>query len=683
MKKITIFMMLVANLALYSQPISINTTQYSVPQLVQQILFGNNSNACFSGEITNITWSTGSDFGASNGIGYFSNTNPNFPIPSGVVLSTGNALNSAGPNTSTLSDGTWPGDNDLFNYIDGLGIDPGISNFNDATILEFDFTPYINTISFDFLFASEEYGTFQCSFSDAFAFFLTDITAGTPPQNIALLPNSNTPISVVTIRDNAYNVACSSMNPNFFGNFNGGSSSNTAATNYNGETVLLNANSSVIPLHTYHMKLVIADRNDASYNSAVFLAANSFNFGIAPLTGTGAYQGLNELIDLCPNEEITIQAGQSNVPNAVYSWTQDGIALPAITTSSLTVTQSGVYGVTLSGPNGCAISSDTMTIQYAAPFPVNNPIDLYNSEGVFDLTLNTTNILNGLNPDDYSIYYFTNVTDAQNFANVIANPETFQGTDGQIIYVGIENYFSNCIEIKSFVLNPPLPPSNDKCEEAIPLILGNSFDDFPVYASTFGATHDNFNQPSFCDGTYSARDVWYSVLVPTSGNVTIETNGTDGATDTVLEAFSSCNSNISIGCNNNIEGSNKLNNLYSKLVLTNLTPGQSIVVRAFGKAETTSTFSISAYDIALSNDDVNSSKFIYYPVPVIDFLTISGHSEIKSIELYNLMGQRILVQYNTSNSNDIVVNMASLQPSLYFVKVINDNNTETLRVIKK
>jgi hypothetical protein len=303
MKKITIILCLVTNLILYSQPIVVNTTQYSVPQLVQQILFGNNSNACFSGEITNITWSTGSNFGASNGIGYFSNTNPNFPITSGVVLSTGNVLSSAGPNTSTLSDGVWPGDNDLFNYIDGLGIDPNISSFNDATILEFDFTPYINTISFDFLFASEEYGTFQCSYSDAFAFFLTDITAGTPSQNIALLPNSNTPISVVTIRNNTYNSSCGSMNPNYFGHYNGNQFINTSTTNYNGETVLLNANSSVIPLHTYHMKLVIADRNDNSYDSAVFLAANSFNFGIAPLTGTGVYQGLNELIDLCPNEK--------------------------------------------------------------------------------------------------------------------------------------------------------------------------------------------------------------------------------------------------------------------------------------------------------------------------------------------------------------------------------------------
>jgi hypothetical protein len=342
-----------------------------------------------------------------------------------------------------------------------------------------------------------------------------------------------------------------------------------------------------------------------------------------------------------------------------------------------------VYGVTLSGPNGCAISSDTMTIQYAAPFPVSNPIDLYNSTGIFDLTLNTTNILNGLNPDDYFVYYFTNVTDAQNFANVIPNPEAFSGTDGQIIYVGIENTSSNCIEIKSFIINPPSPPSNDKCAEAIPLTLGNSFDDFPVYASTFGATHDNFNLPSFCDGSYTARDVWYSVLVPNSGNITIETNGTDGSTDTVLEAFSSCNSNISIGCNNNIDGSNKLTNKYSKLVLTNLTPGQNIVVRAFGKAETTGTFSISAYDIALSNTEINSSKFTYYPVPVTDYLTIAGHSEIKSIELYNLMGQRILVQSNTNNSNEIVVNMTSLQSSLYFVKVINESSTETLRVIKK
>ncbi|QYS88548.1 hypothetical protein [Flavobacterium davisii] len=60
--------------------------------------------------VSNVKSSTGTNYGSTNGIGYFKNTNPAFPISEGIILSTGNALKSIGPNTSRLQDGidTWP-----------------------------------------------------------------------------------------------------------------------------------------------------------------------------------------------------------------------------------------------------------------------------------------------------------------------------------------------------------------------------------------------------------------------------------------------------------------------------------------------------------------------------------------------------------------------------------------------
>ena len=213
----------------FSQAINVSTTTYTVPQLVNDVLFASpagGSSACI-GTISNITWSTGNTNGngSFNGIGSFTNTNPNFPLTSGVILSSGNVIRANGPNTSLLgnfTDTLWPGDQDLLDYMQGLGID--VDDYNDATILEFDFTPLSSTMSFDFLFASEEYGDFQCDFSDAFAFFLTNVTAGTPATNLALVPSTNVPISVVTIRDEQYFTGvgnnCGSANETFFGNFN-------------------------------------------------------------------------------------------------------------------------------------------------------------------------------------------------------------------------------------------------------------------------------------------------------------------------------------------------------------------------------------------------------------------------------------------------------------------------------
>jgi hypothetical protein len=128
------------------------------------------------------------------------------------------------------------------------------------------------------LFASEEYGSFQCSFSDAFAFLLTDLETGIT-TNLAVVPNTTTPISVVTIRDSANNTACPSANPEYFGAYFGGNNANSAAANFNGQTIAMTASSAIIPNHPYHIKMVIADRNDSAYDSAVFIQAGSFDAG--------------------------------------------------------------------------------------------------------------------------------------------------------------------------------------------------------------------------------------------------------------------------------------------------------------------------------------------------------------------------------------------------------------------
>src|SRR5690606_326207 len=122
--------------------------------------------------------------------------------------------------------------------------------------------------SFNFLFASAEYGTFQCSFADVFAFVLTDVTAGTPYQNIAYIPDTTIPVSVTSIRDNAYNGGCPSQNVEFFDIYNPLDTAN-AAINMMGQAVPMIASATVIPNHVYTIKLVIGDYQDTALNTAV------------------------------------------------------------------------------------------------------------------------------------------------------------------------------------------------------------------------------------------------------------------------------------------------------------------------------------------------------------------------------------------------------------------------------
>jgi hypothetical protein len=78
-------------------------------------------------------------------------------------------------------------------------------------ISRFDFQPKTSNFNFSFLFASEEYGTSQCSFQMLLPFYKR-FNCGGVNRNLAVVPGTNIPVSVETIRDNTYNSNCPSAN---------------------------------------------------------------------------------------------------------------------------------------------------------------------------------------------------------------------------------------------------------------------------------------------------------------------------------------------------------------------------------------------------------------------------------------------------------------------------------------
>ncbi|MCZ8169864.1 MAG: choice-of-anchor L domain-containing protein [Flavobacterium sp.] len=682
MKKILSFILLSLSFLSKSQSINVTTNQFTVPELVNSVLFGNSATNCSNGIISNVSWQTGTNFNSSNGIGYFTNSNSNFPFSSGLILSTGSVISAQGPNINLNNEGTtlWPGDTELFEYVNGLGLDPSLIQYYNATILEFDLQPHSNLFSFDFLFASEEYGLFQCEYSDAFAFFLEDITAGTPPVNLALVPNTNLPISVITVRNSLYNSSCSSSNPQYFANFYPSNAQSNAPINFNGETEVFTAQSIVDPTHTYHVKLVIADRNDTSYDSAVFLKGGSFDAGIGELL-VNNQSGISSY-DRCPNEVITLQTITSAINNVTYKWYQNGVVLPAITSTSLSVTEAGIYSLELIGINGCTISTNSVTIN-DIPFDlINEPQNLNSGSGIFDLTSNIPILLSSVpNPSNYEVFFYEGDANGIDFNAFIGNPSQYAGVNNQLIYALVDN--SNCFQLKSFILNASASPLNDNCSNSFTLNVGTQFNDFPVVTTNIAASNEAIFPSSFCDGNFSARDVWFSFQVPSTGNVTIETQGNGGLTDTVLEAFSSCTTPISLGCNNdNNPNTNRLTsgNTYSKLILTNLTPGETIFVRAFGKSESMGTFSISAYDSTLGQQQWDAFEVQIKPNPVNEMLFLSSQEDINSIEIYSLLGQKL--NHFTPKTNSFQLDFSNFQNGIYLVKIVTNSGSKTQKVVK-
>jgi len=208
--------------------------------------------------VSNVVYS-----GAAGAAGTF-DADDVFGLGSGIVLSSGNIQYIQGPNVSDAAGANngLPGDADL----DGLI--PGYST-HDATILEFDFEcDYLQYISFQYVFASDEYNEYVgSSFNDVFGFFVNGV-------NIALIPETTIPVAVNNLNcGNPYGSAdnyCALFNNNDLND--GGGSLDTEA---DGFTVVLTATTPVNP-GLNHIKLAIADAGDWILDSHVLIKGESF-----------------------------------------------------------------------------------------------------------------------------------------------------------------------------------------------------------------------------------------------------------------------------------------------------------------------------------------------------------------------------------------------------------------------
>lgn len=490
MKKTFIFLLFLASFCGFSQGVTIDPT-YTAAQLINGVLI---NSPCTTG--TNINSSTGTNFGSTNGLGYFENLNPNFPFAKGIVLTTGDVTKVPSPNNLVLSDGTnaWPGDADLeANLLSQSGVT--INSIN-ASWIEFDFVASTANLSFDFIFASEEYGTSQCNYSDAFAFLLKNVTTNGPNSNIALVPGApaNTPVTVATIRDALYNGSCPSANPNWFGSFNG--SGFGPAINFNGQTKKMTASATgLIVGNTYRIKIVIADgSSNTGYDSAIFLNANSFNT-VANVLGPD--------LAFCSGATLpTLQPSPALAPGTTYQWKRNGNNMPAQTNATLNLNTAtpaptvgvNVYTLTYTQP-GCSALSDDVNVEIYAPINALPSIPTYylcNTSGPnfnFDLTKVTTTILtsntNNVNDDlpaDTQIkYYLTSTAANLGSGGELSSPHTITiGENNKVLYARIQNPTTLCYEVRSFMLSIVPPPTVAAIPANITLCARNLTDPQPT-----------------------------------------------------------------------------------------------------------------------------------------------------------------------------------------------------------
>ncbi len=291
----------IGNCSLQGTPLITNNTQFTKQQLVTDVLLG----SCV--EAFNISYT-----GAAVAAGYFTN-GQGIGMASGVLLTSGNTNIAPGPNTLTDAtfDSQTPGDA-------ALETAAGVSPTFDATVLEFDFISFRDTVTFNYIFASEEYPEFVCSeFNDAFAFLVTG-PGYAPNTNIARIPGSNLAVAINSVNGGQVGsegsiLNCTSLTNTayYVDNTNG------LVTQYDGYTVPLTATMVVVPCSTYHIKLVIADVGDHLYDSGVFLQAQSFSAGESVGVNATAYNNSSVNYEGCFDGNFTFFREDTNSTNPI------------------------------------------------------------------------------------------------------------------------------------------------------------------------------------------------------------------------------------------------------------------------------------------------------------------------------------------------------------------------------
>ncbi|MGB1268471.1 MAG: choice-of-anchor L domain-containing protein [Flavobacteriaceae bacterium] len=409
-KKITLFILLISS-SVYAQSISVDDTTYSATDLANLLLNG----SCI--DPTNISSSS------SQSVAYFNQNGSTFPISEGIIIRTGNTKDTEGiyTNTNLSSQDNTNSDPDLQTISNDTGQSLPIT---DTAFLQFDFTPISSDFNFSFVFASNEYGQYQCGFSDVFAFLLTDTVTGIT-TNLAVLPGTTTPVSVLTIRDNAYNSGCTSENAGLFSTYNVDNPS-ASSLNMRGHTTVMNANSTLIPDRLYRIRLVIGDYGNPDYDSAVFIDSGNF---ITPLD-------LGPDINLCSGNSVDFTTNLDDT-EFTHAWTLDGTP-QAETSNTLTATLPGTYVVTAT-KNNCVIT-DSVVISDLSISPPNNIPSCDDGSGSFsyDLSSNNESVI-GIDDTIYDIHYFSNQADIPN--NPITAPDisNYISAGNETIYIKIYN----------------------------------------------------------------------------------------------------------------------------------------------------------------------------------------------------------------------------------------------------
>jgi len=310
------------------------------------------------------------------------------------------------------------------------------------------------------------------------------------------------------------------------------------------------------------------------------------------------------------------------------------------------------------------------------PFPADNAVDVPIGDIVFTWTEPTT----GGPVDSYDFYAGTTTPLTED--DLIDNYTT---TSADITLTGYDTLFYwkvvaknvagdaiGCAEWSFTTVPAPPIPVNDECSTATAITT------FP-FTDALDAAGATNNDGYITTCTNAMNDgIWYTV-VGNGSDITID--ATSGNWDGQLGVYTgscgnfTCYQTVDAGFEGDTE----------TITISNSVQGTTYYVN-FGHYNGTSDqpeglVSIEVTTTALGIDGNEFKNFIAYPNPVKNILNLSYTQNITGVEVYNLLGQQVIVKAIDANQSQI--DMSGLSAGSYLVKVMADNAVKTIKVIKE
>lgn len=354
------------------------------------------------------------------------------------------------------------------------------------------------------------------------------------------------------------------------------------------------------------------------------------------------------------NWYATISDLQNNVP----------ISVPEAYQNVISPIQEVYYKV--SNQEGCSEDGSNLLIVNENPSII-QPNNLFINEGdgdgfaIFDLTVNISVMLAGLDPTDYVVWFYLTQADAENNANPIANSTSYTNiSNPQTIYVRVENLNTGCSVVTSFeIATDELAPDADG--DGIP----NEDEDINNNGNLNDDDTDGDGIPNYLDND----DDGDSVLT------LVETNGIGAGVSPSYIYIDTDGDSIENYLDNDDDGDDTLT--IDEDYNNNGTPLD----------DDTNGNGIPDFlddEVFLSVNSFGFEDLSVYPNPTSESFTAQSSQLVleTTISLFDIQGKLLVSEKSLPQNGKLTMDVSSLENGVYFVKISSEGNSVIKKFIK-